>query len=66
MDTIYENENAEAPQEETLLPVVALGTAAIRMARILNEKFGGLDLYEILDILEKGESLEFEIGRAHV
>ena len=59
MDTILENENAEAPQEERLLPVVALGAAAIRMARILNEKFGGLDLYEILDILEKGESLEF-------
>ena len=56
MDTILENENAEAPQEETLLPVVALGTAAIRMARMLNEKFGGLDLYEISDIREKGES----------
>ena len=31
MDTILENENAEAPQEERLLPVVALGAAAIRI-----------------------------------
>lgn len=59
MDTILENENAEAPQEETLLPVVALGAGAICMARTLNEKFGGLDLYEIPDIRKKGESPEF-------
>ena len=55
MDTILENENAEAPQEETRLPVVALGAAAIRAAQLLKEKYVGLDLYEIPDICGKGE-----------
>ena len=55
METIHENENAEAAQEETLLPVVALGAATIRAAQLLKEKYVGLDLYEIPGICGKGE-----------
>ena len=49
MDTIHENENVENLQRDALIPAVALGAAAIRVARALSEKANRLDVHVISD-----------------
>lgn len=44
-----------AEKEDELLPAVALGAAAIRVAQALNEKLGGLELYGITDMNEDAD-----------
>lgn len=56
MDTIHENENIEALQEDELIPVVTLGAAAIRVARALNEKSDRLEVHDISDIRADGDA----------
>ena len=53
-----EKERADASQEGGQLPVVALGTAAIRVAKELNEQLGGLELYGFSDIRADSDDVE--------
>ena len=58
MDSLLEDENAEAPQEGALVPVVALGAAGVRVARELSERLDGLALLEIADAGREGAAPE--------
>ena len=58
MDSLLEDENAEAPQEGALVPIVALGAAGVRVARELSERLDGLALLEIADAGREGAAPE--------